>query len=380
MRALRVKWGPTMYAVTRSAAIDFVTTRSRQPGEASKHRAVFEQDAVPAPGTLRINAIWGLPALLGEHGLNLADVLAAAGVRSDIFGHPDNLIEYVVLERLLLECERRLDCDYFTLILCQRSRLAEMGLAGSIALCAATAGEGLQDFMDHFNLHDTAATVSLVHSGDYVHFVYAISEPGMSDTRHFQVGGVTIAFNIMQDLCGRDWRPAEVTFASRSPSDLRPFQKFFRAPVHCDRDESALVFERRWLDRKLPPVDRAVRDTVMLRIREQRAAMLADFPATIRRILRKQLLLRRFSMSDVARMLSMHRRTLDRTLQRHGTNYRDLFASVRHDVARQLLLDTALPINEIAESLRYSSAANFTTAFRRWDGRTPAEFRRRAGT
>ena len=368
-----------MYAGTGSAAIDFVTARSRQPGEASRHRAVLEQDAGPAPGTLRINAIWGLPALLGEHGLNLADVLAAAGVRSDIFGHPDNLIEYVVLERLLLECERRLDCDYFTLILCQRSRLAEMGLAGSIALCAATAGEGLQDFMDHFNLHDTAATVSLVHSGDYVHFVYAISEPGMSDTRHFQVGGVTIAFNIMQDLCGRDWLPAEVAFACRSPSNLRPFQKFFRAPVHFDRDESALVFERRWLDRSLPPVDPAARDEVMLQIREQRAALLADFPATIRRILRKQMLISRFSMSDVARMLSMHRRTLDRTLQRHGTSYRDLLASVRHDVGRQLLLDTTLPANEIAEALRYSNAANFTTAFRRWEGVTPGEFRRRAG-
>lgn len=351
----------------------------RDTGRTHTRLSVIERESATAPGTLRINAIWDLPAFLQERGVNVADVLAAAGVRSDLFGHPDNLIEYVDLERLLLECERRLDCDHFTLLLCQRSRLVDMGLAGSIALCAATAGEGLQNFIDHFNLHDTAATVSLVPSGDFVHFVYAISEPGMSDTRHFQVGGVTIACNIMQDLCGRDWLPAEVAFACRSPSNLRPFQKFFRAPVHFDRDESALVFERRWLDRSLPPVDPAARDEVMLQIREQRAALLADFPATIRRILRKQMLISRFSMSDVARMLSMHRRTLDRTLQRHGTSYRDLLASVRHDVGRQLLLDTTLPANEIAEALRYSNAANFTTAFRRWEGVTPGEFRRRAG-
>jgi AraC-like DNA-binding protein len=42
----------------------------------------------------------------------------------------------------------------------------------------------------------------------------------------------------------------------------------------------------------------------------------------------------------------------------------------------QLLLDTEMQVQRIAESLHFSSAANFATAFRRWTGVTPTEFRR----
>ena len=72
----------------------------------------------------------------------------------------------------------------------------------------------------------------------------------------------------------------------------------------------------------------------------------------------------------------MHRRTLDRRLQRHGLRYSELLESVQADIARQLLVDTTMPVQDVAEALRFSNAANFATAFRRWTGVTPSEFRR----
>jgi AraC-like DNA-binding protein len=108
----------------------------------------------------------------------------------------------------------------------------------------------------------------------------------------------------------------------------------------------------------------------------QRAETMADLPGTLRRILRKRLVLGAFSMDEVATQLSMHRRTLDRRLQRHGTTYGELLESVREDVARQLLRETQMPIQRVAESVRFSSAANFATAFRRRAGMTPTAYRR----
>jgi AraC-like DNA-binding protein len=35
-------------------------------------------------------------------------------------------------------------------------------------------------------------------------------------------------------------------------------------------------------------------------------------------------------------------------------------------------------VQQVAESLHFSSAANFATAFRRWTGVTPGEYRRQA--
>ena len=83
-------------------------------------------------------------------------------------------------------------------------------------------------------------------------------------------------------------------------------------------------------------------------------------------------------MHQIAEQMGMHRRTLDRQLQRHGVLYSDLLESVKQDVAQQLLRDTSMQVHQVAESLHFSSAANFATAFRRWTGMTPSEYRRQA--
>ncbi len=264
------------------------------------------------------------------------------------------------------------------LLATQRTGLADMGLAGQVALCGQTADDGLQALADHFNLQSSASTISLVKTGVFARLVYAISELGMSETRQLPLGAMAVGLNILRDLCGQDFLPTVVTFASRAPANVRPCQKFFQSPLQFDSDESALVFERQWLDRPLAPVDPLVRRRIRAEVRARRASVLADFPATIRRILRKQLLLGDCSMEQVAALIGMHRRTLDRRLHRHGVHFGQLLDSVKANVAMQLLRDNGLQVQQIAESLHFSTAANFATAFRRWTGTTPTEYRRKA--
>ena len=164
--------------------------------------------------------------------------------------------------------------------------------------------------------------------------------------------------------------------ACRAPANLRPCQRFFRAPLHFDSDESAIVFENHWLARPLPSVDPLLRARTEAQVRERQVALLDDFPATVRGLLHKQLVLGGCSMDSVAAIFGIHRRTLDRRLQRRGTTYSEILASVQSDVACQLLRDTAMPVQQVGESLGFASAANFSTAFRRWRGVTPGEYRR----
>jgi AraC-like DNA-binding protein len=311
-------------------------------------------------------------------GVDLGELLEASGVREDMFGDRDNLIPYPALGRLLSECEKRSNCEHIALLIGQHTRLADFGLAGQVALCAESAGEGLQRFLDHFNLHSSATTVSVVTSGQFVRLVWAIAMHGVTNTRQLQLGAIVSAYNVLQDLFGSAWLPTVVTVASRPPANPRPTQKFFRAPLRFDSDESALIFEKRWLDQRMPPVDPLVRQQVEAAARERRAAILGDLPAVLRRILRKQLIIGNCSMDQVAALLGVHRRTLDRHLREHGVQYGELLESVKDDVARQLLRDTDLQMQQIAEALHYSSAANFATAFRRWAAMTPSEYRCRA--
>lgn len=331
------------------------------------------------PGSARISAAWHLPEVLAEFGIDLVELLETAGVRTDLFDDRDNRIAYPDFARLLLACERLSGCDHFVLLIAQRTRLADLGLPGQAALCSDTAGEALRTLAGDFTLHNTAAILSMSTSGDFARLAYAIVARDMPSTRPLQLGAMTIVLGILRELCGPGFQPTVVTFASRSPADLRPLHRFFRAPLRFDSEESAVVFERHWLDRPLPAVDEEFLQRVQSEMRAQRELLMADFPAAVRRVVRKKLLAGHCSMDQVAGLLGMHRRTLDRHLQRHGTGYGDLVGAVKSEVARQLLRDTGMPIRQVAESLQFSSAANFATAFRRWTGVTPSEFRRRAG-
>ena len=82
------------------------------------------------------------------------------------------------------------------------------------------------------------------------------------------------------------------------------------------------------------------------------------------------------SLERVATRLHRSERTVRRHLQQLNTSFQHLLDEVRYDKARQLLLNTDLPIYLIAEQLGYSETASFRHAFLRWSGLTPSNFRR----
>jgi AraC-like DNA-binding protein len=334
----------------------------------------------PFEDTTRIGVVRYLPDVLGDFGVDVEEAFACAGLRPEILHDPETPVAYPVLQKLLAACERLTQCDYLGLLAVRRMRLQDFGIAGRAALCCNTAGQGLQQFADFFNLYIGATTLSLLGSRGFARLVYVISTRGIDDSRQLQLGAVTVICNVMRDLFGRQWSPAVVTFATRAPSNLQPFHVHFHSPLRFDCEESAVVFERHWLERPLPPVDPALRQQVDVEIRERQAALLENFPAVVRRMVRKRLLIGQFGMGEVSAAFGMHRRTLDRHLEKHGVLYGELVDSVKQDIARQLLRDTDMKVQQVAEALRFSSAANFATAFRRWTGMTPMAYRRSTGT
>jgi AraC-like DNA-binding protein len=82
------------------------------------------------------------------------------------------------------------------------------------------------------------------------------------------------------------------------------------------------------------------------------------------------------TLDEVAAKLGISSRTLKRKLATRGTSYSDLLDQARLERARELLRSDRRSIEEIAETLGYSDVANFTRAFRRWTGTTPAAHRR----
>ena len=81
------------------------------------------------------------------------------------------------------------------------------------------------------------------------------------------------------------------------------------------------------------------------------------------------------SVERIAEGLAMSSRTLRRKLGQHDVRYQDLLEEERRRVAEDLLLNTTMTIQQIADQCGFNDAQNFSQAFRRWQGMTPTEFR-----
>jgi AraC family transcriptional regulator len=82
------------------------------------------------------------------------------------------------------------------------------------------------------------------------------------------------------------------------------------------------------------------------------------------------------SVADIAAICGISRRHLMRAFrQETGQTVGDYVQQLAMDKARQLLKDTDQPVNAIASSVGFSSAAAFSTAFRRTMGDSPRTYR-----
>jgi len=84
------------------------------------------------------------------------------------------------------------------------------------------------------------------------------------------------------------------------------------------------------------------------------------------------------TLEEVAERIHVPPRTLMRRLAEEQTTFLELREHARRQSARVLLLSRR-SMSEIAAQLGYSNVANFARAFRRWEGRSPSQYRAEMG-
>jgi AraC-like DNA-binding protein len=83
------------------------------------------------------------------------------------------------------------------------------------------------------------------------------------------------------------------------------------------------------------------------------------------------------TLDDLARRVNVSARTIDRHLKKENLQFRDLSQQVRFERACELLTTPGATVAQVALSLGFSDAANFSRAFRRVVGVSPSEYQLR---
>jgi AraC-like DNA-binding protein len=180
-------------------------------------------------------------------------------------------------------------------------------------------------------------------------------------------------------LTGRADLQLDVSFEGPAPADVTPYQRTFGGTVRFEQSSHTL-----WGDEACLALPIVSRDTASHSLLQSQALkQLEQLSRTEDRLLeRVQALIRaqlgsgKVSLDEVAEALKLPTRTLQRRLEEAGVPFRGLIDEVRKLQAQRCLLDTRMPLAELAATLGFADHASFTRAFKRWTGVSPVAYRR----
>ena len=334
-------------------------------------------DQLASDTTVRIATLTALPLVLKKLGYNPAALLAEEGFEMSLFDNPDNLISYAKRSRLIKHCVSKTQCQHFGHLIGRQTDASSFGLVGLLVQQSPDVSTALHSLVRFTHLHVRGAVVFLEEKDDMAFLGYSIIQTGIEAREQIEDGAVTIAFNILRQLCGPTWQPLNVLFAHHKPKDVRPFRQFFKTPLSYDAERNGVLFSGSWMKQ---PVMGA--NSEQLKLLQNQVDQLAsnysdDFAEQVKRVLLPALLTQQATADHVATLFSIHQRTMHRRLYACGTNFQKLADQSRFEITRQLLENSSMRLSQIAETLDYTDASAFTRAFRRWSGMTPSVWRER---
>lgn len=339
------------------------------------HRLALEE--IGRPGTQRVGAYTELPALIRQLGADPAAMIAGAGLAPDALATADGVMPYASLGRLLKDVAAATGCAHAGLLAGRMWHLSDLGLVGDVVRHSPTLRDALRTLTVYQHLNSGGGLAFLLERGSFVELGYAIYQPRIEGREAIFDAVLAGGFNFLRELAGPEFALSDVLFSRGRPADTHPYRSYFHVTPRFDADACALRFPSHWMAQPVPGAD-AVRYANARRRAEE--AGRGEVRQQVTRALRILMLSGEISGEATARMLDMHRRTLNRRLQDRGTTFQAVLDSVRAEVAFQLLESTSASLDDIASTLGYASVSPFMRAFGRWTGTTPGRWRRESAT
>ena len=327
------------------------------------------------PGYIHLGVAKEIAPTLRGFGLDPDPVIREAGLDPRLFDDATNIIPHAALSRLLTLCVARTGCPHFGLLVGQRATVLSLGLVGRQMQHSHTVCDAVRALVSNLSTQDRVVVPSLASRDGTALLTFATYQGESRSGTQILDAALGVTVNILRTLCGSDWKPGEVLLPRAAPADQAPYRHHFRAPVRFDQESATIAFPARDLDLRIAGADPLLRAMLEERIQQLKGVQGSEFSDDIRRLLRTRLTGNHCSADDIAAVLAMHRRTLSRRLKGDGMGYRAITNEIRFEIARQLLMDTQVPLAQVAAALGYSEASAFTRAFRRWSGQTPTTWR-----
>jgi len=323
-----------------------------------------------------------LVEILAERGVGLEPLLAGVAIERDLLSRPEARMSpyqwtLLALNAIRLSGDPGLGYEYGL-----RMRPSAHGFLGYATLSCASVREAMEITIRYFQARQRDFSMRLVSDGEYGMVEVRENHP-IPVLRPFFYeniligmarGAVTIIGTELTDFSG-----GEIWFDWPEPAYHAAYRERL-PPIRFSRPVNALRFPVRLLQLRPTLADPfASRQAIAQCERELELAGGAGDPIGLR-VCAELVLAPQGGypgQDQVAAGLHMSSRSLARKLQASGSSYLQLLEQARRRDAHELIAHAGLELQDIAARLGYTNPANFTRAFRKWNGESPSAYRQR---
>ncbi|MDH1011125.1 AraC family transcriptional regulator [Pseudomonas nicosulfuronedens] len=325
--------------------------------------------------TVRGTAFLQFGDLLAERGAALRSHLAPHRIDLSVVGNYEKKFSYKSLVQIFEGSAHALAMPELGLELATRQQSTLLGPLQHLAQTAPTAGEGLAAVVRYMHLYSPSILFRLERRNGCTLLCFDNTLPCIEEIPQIVEKSLLHGKLMMAELLGTPFQPTTVLLRHPPQAELSVYRRYFDCPVLFGQDHNALVIAQRDLQRPCARHDALLHSIVRFYL-EAHSDAGEKLGFAVERHIHALLPKQRCSLEQVAQLLDLHPRTLQRRLANDGIDFEEHVDQIRRHRAEQLLGHSDLSIARIAQELGYRRTTSFCRAHHRWFGMAPIEHRR----
>lgn len=325
---------------------------------------------------VRASSLQGIRPTVEELGGNADALLSRTGLAT-AEREPDTWISYRNFLFLLEDAVAETGCPCFGLRLSRHQDIGILGAVGFVMQQAPNLRTALRELSIHFAHHNQGANTSLIVEGNIAQWRFDCKLDGLAPIGQQSDLVAGIGIDMMRLLWHPGWSPKALYLPHAAPTDIRPYRERFGCPIFFDWESMVMAFDARILDKPIHEANPQLHQVLDEHLRSLELNFYEDYCGQIRHLIQQALSTGDCSIERVAGFLAINKRTLQRKLKAHGSNYQELLDEVRFNIARRYLRESGGSLTILADMLGYTELSVFSSAFRRHHGVSPRGWRAR---
>ncbi|MEV5030377.1 AraC family transcriptional regulator [Paenibacillus sp. LPE1-1-1.1] len=280
------------------------------------------------------------------------------------------------LERLMIAAAEYTQDDYFGLHQGQMTEFVDLGVLGYVMMHSLTIAEALSAYQRYNVILCSGFNLDWEVQGDELLIRLFLQFPGRM-SRHCVEDMASSLFRLIGRLSNRRIPLTEIQFEHAAPADLTPYLTAFGKVPRFEGDATVLRMGKEVLDYSVMYSDAKLLGVFKAIAQESKDELTQGsvFSEQIVQWMKKNMPSFFPTLQQTAAFFGISIRTLQNKLKAENTTFNDLSTRVRKEMAMGYLKKWEYSVGDIAYVLHFSEPSAFQSAFKKWTGVTPGQYR-----